>query len=558
MAAGQAFLILLATLLAHLPVLRAGFVWDDDTFLTANDLIHAEDGLWRFWFSTAAPDYFPLTSSLLWLEWRLFGPEPAGYHLVNLALHGLNALLLWRVLRAMALPGAWLAALIFAVHPVNVETVAWITQLKNLLPMTCFLAALLAWLSFEGNGRPRAYLAALLFFLAGLLAKTSIVMLPVVLLGWVWWQRGGVRRADWLRLAPFFALSVALGLVTVWFQAERAIGTEVVRSDGLLDRLVTAGAAVWFYLGKALWPVDLSFVYSRWSPDAASAGAWLPLAGLVLSFLVLLRFRSRAWALAVLATLAYFIVMLLPVLGFLDIYFMRYSLVSDHWQYFALIGPVALGSAWFAQRWRQAPRPAVLACFALVVVCALGTLSFQRAQVFHDAETLWTDTLRKNAGCWLAHNELGLQRQRAGELEGAMLHYESALRLQPDFPEARNNLGLALMAAGRTEEALWHYGEAIRLQPHSTKSLINRGNALQRLGRHRDSLQDFYEVLRLEPARAEIHNNVGVLLCAVGQPWQAVPHFEQALRLAPDHAKAGSNLQRVLQELGAKNSSPPR
>ncbi len=305
------------TLLAYLPAMRGGFIWNDDTFLTGNPLIKSWDGLRRFWFTADPPDYFPLTSTSLWLEWRLWGMNPAGYHVVNVLLHALSAMLLWRVLKRLKAPGAWLAGLIFAVHPVNVESVAWITERKNTLAMALFMASLLAYLKFDEDDAPRAYALALGLFLLALLAKTSVIMLPAVLLLCAWWRRGRIRRRDILRAIPFAALSGALALVTAWYQYHRAIAAEVVRTDGFLARTAGAGWAAWFYLYKALLPAKLCFVYPRWAL-AVSFLSFLPDL-LLLALLVLLWRNRRGWGRPLLFGLGYFLVSLAPVAGFLNI-----------------------------------------------------------------------------------------------------------------------------------------------------------------------------------------------------------------------------------------------
>jgi len=578
-----AAVLVVAVVLVYQPVWHAGFIWDDDTFLTNNPLIKAHDGLYGFWFTDKPPDYFPLTSSMLWLEWRLWGLNAIGYHFVNILLHGFSAVLLWRVLRRLSVPGAWLAGLLFAVHPVNVESVAWITERKNVLPMVFYLLTFLTYFRFEENGRRRRYFVALGMFLLGLLAKTSVVMLPVLLLGCAWWLRGKVAVRDLWRSVPFFALSLILGLVTVWYQAHRAIDTDVVRIDGFASRLAVAGCAVWFYLYKALLPINLSFVYPRWSLDPASATSWLPLAALAALFTLLIVYRQRAWGRSSLFALGCYVVALLPVLGFINIYFMQYSLVADHWQYFAIIGIIAIvaaGCLWIIKS-AGIPRIGYGLCAALVAT--LAVLSWQQSRVYADAETLYRTTLANNPNCWMAHynmggvmlesnieeaiahtkealrlnpgypgayNNLGLAMQKLGHLEEARAQFLEALRVKPDYPLAHNNLGYVSEKLGHLDEAVTQYHEALRLYPNYTEAHYNLGNALQRTGRLQEAVAQYKATLQLAPQSPAAHSNLGIALQKLGRIEEAANEYQEALRLKPDLAEVHNNLGHALQELG--------
>ena len=319
------------TFIAYLPALGGGFVFDDGPLIVMNRLVRAHDGLYRFWFTTEASDYYPLTGSFWWFQWRIFGYHAGGYHAVNILLHAVNAILVWVILRRLKVPGAWLAAVVFAVHPVNVATVAWISEQKNTLSMLFSAVATLLYLRFYEDGRWRWYGLSFAAFLLALFSKTAVVMLPLVLLGCGWWMRGRLRWKDLLCSVPFFILSLVLGLVTIWFQHHRALH-HLVRSDGFPARLAAAGWVPWFYLYKALLPVNLTLMYPKWSVDASGWLSYVPGAALIVCFLVFWRAR-RTWGRPLLFGFGYFVAMLVPVLGFFDQGFYTYSLVADHWQY---------------------------------------------------------------------------------------------------------------------------------------------------------------------------------------------------------------------------------
>ncbi len=546
-----AALLLALTVALYLPALRSGTAFDDDVFVFENPLIAAPDGLLKLWFSTEPPDYFPLTSSMLWLEWRLWSADPFGYHLVNVLLHAFGCVLLGRALGRLGVPGAWPAALLFAVHPVNVETVAWITQRKNTLSFVLLLLSFLAWMRFEdleGQGRSqrRAWLASLGWFLLALLSKTSVVILPPALLLCAWWRRGRVTARDLLRTAPFFGLAVALGLVTVWYQTYSNIGDEVVRSDGFPSRLALAGRAVWFYLGKAVRPLDLAAVYPRWVADVGLVATWLPLAALVVVFTALWVARRTRLGRPLLFALAFDVLALLPVLGFGDIYFMRYSLVADHWQHVALVAPVALAAAGLTRLGDSLALPANPWPLVAPLAAVLAVLSWRQQAAWRDDEALWTDTLAKNPSAWVAEYGLGHALDARGAVEEAVPHLQRALRLSPDHADAHFNLAHALVRLGRPEEALAHYGQVLRLQPAHADARNNLGVALHLLGRHEEAAACYEESLRLAPDDVPSRFNLGLAQQALGRDREAAAHFEQVLQRQPEHAQALARLSLLL------------
>lgn len=547
-----------ATCVAYSPVWDAGFVFDDSWYITGNPAVQAPDGLRRFWLTTELPDYYPLTWSLWWLEWRLWGPAPRGYHVVNVALHAAAALLLAAVLRRLRVPGAWWAAAAFALHPLGVASAAWVSEQKNTLALVFYLAAIFFYIQFDDGGGRRFYVLSVVAFLAALLSKTAVVMMPVVLLGGLIWRRGRLTAQDLGRTAPFFVLALGLGLVTVWFQHHRALGGEVTFHESIAERFVRAGAIPWFYLGKTLWPAPLMAVYPKWTIETADPRAYLP--GLALAAAAALAvWKRRTWGGPALLGFGYFIVMLFPVLGFVDQGFYQHAWVADPWVYFAMPGVLALvaaGAAAFCQRkGGLAVRAGAVA--GLVALAGLGVLTFRRCHVYESDETLWADTLARNPHAALAHNNLGFVRAEQGRWDEAIAHYEAALGLQPDLAQAHNNLGVALSATARVEEALSHYTAAVRQRPRYTAAEVNRGNTLLGLGRLQEASSSFERVLELDPGSADAHNGLAGVRALQDRTEDAVAHYATAVRLRPDFATAVYNLAILLDDLGRYEEAVP-
>jgi len=577
-----ALLLVISTFVAYQPVWRAGFIWDDDDHLTANPAMTAPHGLRMIWSSLAVSRYYPLTLTTFWIQRRVWGLNPLPYHLVNVALHAINGVLVYFVLRRLRIPAAWLAAMLWVLHPVNVESVAWVTELKNAQSGVFFFLALLCFL--QGNAAPqrRWYVMSLVCGLAALVSKPSTVVLPLVLLLCVWWQRGSWRRADILRIAPFFILALGMSALTVIEQRGQVLKAGTTEwSLGIPERLVIAGKAIWFYAVKVVWPMHLTFIYPRWEVDTTHPASWVPLAGVVAVGVVLWRHRSLPWCRAAMFGGGFFIVALAPVLGFFDVFYFHYSFVADHFQYLASIGLAALVASagtvmcGRAPRWAKPFGPVA----AAVALLALGALTWKQARIYQDAQTVWQDTIAKNPKCWMAHLHIGLYQlglgnareamgqdklalrlkpdyaeahnnlaivlARMGKLQEAIEQWEQALQLKPNFAEAHNNLGAALMRQGRPQEAIGHYEQALRLKPDYAEAHNNLGNALFRLGEVQEAIEHWQQALRIKPDYADAHYNLGIALEQTGKIQEAIQHYEQALRIQPDFVQAQSNLARA-------------
>jgi len=553
-----ALVLAVVTFAAYQPTWHAGFIWDDDDHLTANPAMTAPHGLKLIWSSLAVSRYYPLTLTAFWAQRRLWGLNPLPYHLVNVALHAVNGILVFLVLRRLRVPAAWLAAMLWVLHPVNVESVAWITELKNTQSGFFFFLSMLCFLRSDADQKPGWYALAIACGLAAMLSKPSTVVLPLVLLLCAWWERGRWHRTDLVRIAPFFGLAVGMSALTIIEQRGHVLraGTTDWRL-GPAERLVVAGKAIGFYAAKVLWPARLTFVYPRWAVDASSLWSWAPTIALVAVAVTLWRCRSRAWCRAAVFGGGFFIVALLPVLGFFDVFYFRYSFVADHFQYLACIGLISLAASTgtaIGERAGQRGRDLGTVAAAIVLLI-LGVSTWRQGRIYQNMETLWRDTLTKNPRCWMAHNNLGLALVSLGRMQEAKEHYEQALRGKPDYAEAHNNLGTFLLQEGKVNDALGQFEQALRSAPDSAEVHNNLGTALYQTGKREEAKAQYQQALRSTPDYAEAHNNLGNVFLREGKVNDAVGQYEQALRSAPDYAEAHNNLGTLFLQEGRVNDA---
>jgi tetratricopeptide (TPR) repeat protein len=553
-----ALALVVAALVVYAPVRDAGFIWDDDHYLLENELVHAPDGWVRFWTSEAV-DFYPVSNTSLWLEWRLWGGDPTGYHVTNALLHVVNALLAWSVLAGLGLPGAWWAALFFALHPLNVASVAWIAERKNLLGLLFALLALRFWLAFEPGSSRRTWGCALAAFVLSLLSKPVAVTLPCVLLLLAWWRRRAITHADLLTTAPFFAIAGLLSFVNVHFQTTGAIGAEaeLVRPEGFLSRLLAAGWALAYYLVRPFWPSDPAMVYPRWEVDPARALHWLPLALWVAACAVLWRLRTRPVARALFVALVAQALLLFPVLGFFDIYYFRYALVADHWQYLPMLAPLACATALAAGSFEaRAPRAKI--ALGLVVAATLGALARQRVMHFASSVALWSDNVARYPSVPTAEFHLGVAHGMERRFEQALPHFERTLALDPGYGEAYANLAACYRQLGRPEAALGPLREATERRPALVEPWRELGLALYALERYPEAVRAFDAALERAPGDVAALVGKGNAHLLQGDLAQACAPYAAALDLRPDDVDTGMNLAQALEQLGRTDESARR
>jgi tetratricopeptide (TPR) repeat protein len=553
----KGLLLVAAVVIAYQPAWHGGFIWDDDTHISTNETLRSGRGLWDIWFKPGTTcQYYPLTFTIFGAGYHLWGLNPLGYHLQNILLHGLVALLLWQVLKRLEVRAAWLAGAIFALHPVNVMSVAWMTELKNTLAGALVLGAVWAYLRFAGLGvyettTPegtawRHGLLSLALFQLAMFAKTAVSFLPVTLLLLVWWKRGRITWRWVWPLPVMFGIAAGMGLVTLHVEhIHGAMGDEF--HMGLLERVLVSGRSFWFYLGKLFFPYPLTFIYERWKIDA---GAWwqygYPVATLgLLGGLWLMR-RRVGKGLSV-AMLHFYVATSLLVL-IQVLYMMLFTFVSDHWQYFGCMSVIAVAAAGMDAAFdfvKQGRLPLKRAFYGMLLL-TLGVLTWRQCGMYADLDTLWRTTIARNPNCFLARNNLGNIFFRDGRMDEAIEQYQKALEIWPRYALARNNLGNAFLRSGRLDEAMEQYERALALRPDDAETHDNLGNVLLKKGRVDEAIAHFQKALALQPDNAEFHNNFGNALLGKRKLDEAIEQYQKALALRPTSAEFHNNLGIVL------------
>lgn len=541
--------LVVAVFLVYQQVWSAGFIWDDDAHLTRNPCIVGPLGFKEIW-TTSAATYYPLVLTSFWLQHAIWGLNPLPYHLVNIAMHAACSVLLWQGLWRLQVRGAWLGAALWALHPVQTESVAWITELKNTQSCLFYLLSILfyvKWFSAAGeNPKIRSswwqYTFSLLCAMMAILSKSSTVMLPVVLGLCTWWLRGRCQKQKFWHLVPFFLIAAVASGWTIWEQKfhSGALGVEWGQSGP--ERLVIAGKAIWFYLGKLIWPYPLIFIYPRWEINASRLWSYLPVLAAGGGLFVLWLNRKGSGR-ALFFACTYYLVLLVPLLGFFNVYFFRYSFVGDHFQYLASIGPLALAGTGLAAGWERLEkgraflRPVL--CGSLLLI--LGVMTWRQSRMYADDETLWLTTIEHNPACWMAYDNLSVDYLHARRIDESMVYSMKALEIKPDNFVAENNLGTAFLQTEQIKEAISHYSRALELNPNYAEAHYNLGCVFQRTGQVADAIIHWQKALRINPQFTEAQTSLA---------WVLATSTAASLR---DGVKAVELAERANQSSGGRN-----
>jgi tetratricopeptide (TPR) repeat protein len=548
-----ALLIAIVTGWIYFPCLNGTWLWDDGLEVSENPILKAAGGWWTPWIRPEGMDYFPLKSTLQWVEWHVWGANPLGYHLANLGLHILSALLVWRLLRLLGVRAAFIGGLIFAVHPVAVESVAWISEFKNTVSLPPLLLAAIAYVNFDRDGRRGSWVASLAWFIAALACKTSVVMFPLVVLLHGWWRRGTLGRRDWVSVLPFFAAAFAMGAATVWFQSTRSIGIAGI-PVGPGTRLAEAGWSIASYVRMCVWPVGMAPVYPNVPVSWTAALPWLGILAILGVFWV----RRAGWGRHALLGSGWFLLNLVPVLGLVSMAYFRVSARADHFAYVSLVGMAGLAAAAFgaalgACEKRAVRRRVVRLIFALgcaAAACAMAVEAHAYSGVFHDGKALWMYAVGQSPSAWLARSNLGKALYEEGRPAEAARQFREAIALEPDSPEAHADLGNCLEAQGDSEGARREYTAALAINPRFAGAHYTLGLAFLRERRLDEAAEQFRATLGIDPAHSGAANNLGLVFAARGNLPEAMNQYRRALALNPAMPEVHLNMGNVFFRLG--------
>ncbi|PWU05849.1 MAG: hypothetical protein C5B47_08395 [Verrucomicrobia bacterium] len=548
----RVLLILLTGLFVFSPTFHGEWLWDDDQEVTANRALKTFSGLWDIWTGSAFADYFPLKSTFLWIQYQLWQLNNTGYHLTTIVFHLSNSLLVWKLFCQLHIRLAWIGGLLFCIHPVVVESVAWVSEQKNTLSQFFLLLSMLACLRFDERHRSKDYCFAVLFFIAAALCKTAVLMLAPIILLYCWWKRKGISKKDILFSAPFFAIALLLGAVTIWFQFKRAIGEEGIPVGGFFSRLATAGMSTVFYVSKSILPVDLMPIYPRWEVDPPT---WLQFVPALITLLLLLYFyRKRAtWGRDMLFGFGFFLLNLVPVMGFVTMSYMRITWAADHFLYLPIIGLLGLfcsGAGWLYLN-ASANKQIFLEGVGVGVLLLLSYTSFSYASIFVKEEVMWRYTLKRNPNAWQAHSRYAMTLINKGDLGTAYSHLLVAVKLRPDLAEIRNNLGVILQKWDRMDESLQRFREARERALWEPTYSMNLANALIMTRNYSEAMGIFSHLIKLRPNNAVFYCNYGATLFMLGLRQEAISQFQTALKLNPSLESARSNLRAALSNVSA-------
>lgn len=548
---GAAVLVLIV-FIAYLPViLHGGFVWDDDNNIINNAVLKSKDGIWKIWFHPALipyeAHYWPLVYTVFWIEYHLWGTSPLGYHLINILLHAVNTLLLWVILRRLAICGGFLAAAIFALHPVHVESAAWIVELKDVLSGMFYLLAFLIYTYFVGERKRGIFILSIFFFICAMLSKSIAVSLPFAIVIWLWWE-GKLDKKEAAPLTIYFIIALIMAAGDLWYvHQQRGVDFHL----SLLDRFLIAGRSLWFYAEKLAVPFPLMAIYPKWEINPYILRQYIhPLAAIAV--FLFLWFQQKRCGKGAFAAVLFFAITLAPILGFVEFIFMQYSYVADRFQYLASIGLIILFSSIltkYLENFKQGEKW-IKHTVRILLLSILGILTWQQGNLYKNKETLFLYNLSKNPNSPGLYNNLGVTAGVQGDNKKALFYLQKAIQLDPDYADGYNNLGNAFYGAGNVKEAERCFQKALQIRPDLLSARTNLGVLLLKENNTDEAIKCFIEVLKLEPENVSGHLSLGVAFLQKEKYDDALPHISKVLEIDPGNIDMRNNLGLIFLKKG--------
>ena len=558
----QALGIICAGIYVYLPAIHGGWLWDDSAEITANILLRTWQGLGKIWFSTVELDYFPLKSTVQWFAWQCVGENPTFYHSLNIITHIVSALLIWRILVLLGVKHGWIGGVLFSIHPLSQESVGWISELKNTLSLNFLLLAFREIIIFEESSDTRRsrYFSSLILFVAAMLCKSSVVMFPAVVVLFYWYKRGKLTKRIITLSIPFYLVSLVLGLITIWFQLNRAIAGMVLPKVSLPLKLVHAGEVVLFYLSKSILPINLSPMYPRLHDAAFVSNVYIAGVVLILSLVCFLLIR-RCYVKAALFLVGSFVLNCVPVLGFIPMSYFKISEVADHFAYLPLVSVVCLIASGLSLFYESIRLKSLILKISYLVAASVLFIwiiftSHQRAKIFESSESYWKYTLQMNPTAWGADYNLGwYYTSKPNHLLDAIHYYEKSLTVKPDFFEAEENLaGILALMPGKMRESESHFKKAIVCRPNDAEVHNNYGALLMNEpSRLTEAVEQFKTAIDLRPSYAEAHDNLAIAFSNSRDfVYLALQESEIAARLDPTNPKIQGNYANMLSHISGR------
>ena len=547
----QIFFIVVLCLTTYASSVRNDFIWDDDSYVYANPYIQKTEGLSAIWLTHRLPQYYPITFTTFWIEHQLWGDHPLGYHISNLIFHILNAILIFWVVEKLCATLAFPVALLFAVHPIQVETVAWVTERKNLLALFFFLLAMLSYFRFDATRKTAYYFQTLGLFVCALLSKSIAVCFVFIPVLYGWWRNGKVTWREIRLSLPLVTIGALSAINTIYLELYRVGARGDAWDLTLFERIVLAGRVLLFYLYKVCVPLTFSFFYSRWAIDASKWWQWLfPLVPIVI--LILLFYFRHQIGRGPLALFLFYTISIFPALGFFNVYPMKYSFVADHFSYLStpvLILLICLCISFLLVKLKlKFPSLTSKTAKIFMWLIFLGVITYMSGKSmtltrnYKDVVTLWENLLSDNPKAWVAYTNLGYIYRSVGKIENAISLYRKAIEIIPDDPNAYYNLANTYYDIGETEQAIELYRKTIKIDSHYVNAYNNLGLIYNNIGKTNEAIDLFRRAIQINPRQAKTYYNLGLTYENIGSSEEAIELYEKAIEIDLHFSEAYYNL----------------